>query len=50
MHSASELTHDGVDRLTWREECMSPFCLPLESVLRGLTCVTGVVNAEAVCP
>lgn len=29
MNSASEFMNDGMNRLVWHKDCMSPFCLSL---------------------
>lgn len=35
MNSASEFIHDGIDRLVWHKDCMSPFCLSLGVCIKG---------------
>lgn len=38
MNSASELVYEGMDRLVWHKDCMSPFFLSLG------TCIKEVVH------
>lgn len=42
MNSASEFMHEGMDRLVWHKDCMSPFCLSLRVRVNGVV-ITGVV-------